>query len=118
LEERLRVSMEPIPVADGPIAQRFDEPPGGRKLYELLVHSADGEPAVTEAEHLHAAQLAAREHVSPHIRAAAAALTKEGGSVEDACVYLALSDAIDGQYDSVIVRVLRAVIRFTEGGRT
>ncbi len=123
------VRRNPAPVADGATAQRFDEPHPFHPSYEHLQICAAcqsthfevmtkhlGEPPVTEAEHLHAAQLAARAHVSPHIRAAAAALANAGGSPEDCAVYLALAEAIDGHYDGVIIRVLRAIIRFTEGG--
>lgn len=69
-------------------------------------------PPPTEAEHLHAAQLAAREHVSPCIRMAAECCDDADARV----AYHMIAAAVDGEIDPQIIRFAKALVRFVEGG--
>lgn len=70
---------------------------------------------MTEAEHLHAAQVAAREHVVPHIKAAAAEAMRAGNH-DAATFHLFMAAVVAGDLDPQIVRYAHALIRFVEAG--
>ncbi len=105
--------------------------PGGRRADELRTFDAarleaaaaaepedvpgvigGGSEPRTEAEHLHAAQVAAREYVVPHIRAAMQATD----NAEARVAYAAIAEIVAGNLDPQIVSGARALIRFVEGG--
>lgn len=67
------------------------------------------------AEHLHNAQLAARVHVCPHIRAAARTALVEGRA-DDAATFTMLAALIAGELDPLILRYGASFLRFVEGG--
>lgn len=86
-------------------------------LLTAAQHQAAYEHAVErradfEREHLHAAQIAAREHVSPRIRMAAECCDDADARV----AYHMIAAAVDGEIDPQIVRFAKALVRFVEGG--
>lgn len=106
------------PVADGPIATRFDA------AADCPACNDDGDtgqgcgcivtPPRTVGDHLHAAQLATRAHVVPHIRAASEAATAEGDpDLAAACTFFAA--LVNGDLDPAILRYGAALLRFVEG---
>lgn len=74
------------------------------------------ECAKEESDHLHAAQLAARKHVVPHIIAAAGAARAAGDEVTFEC-YMALAVAVNGDFDPKILQYGAAFLRFVAGGK-
>lgn len=148
---------EDSPVADGPIATRFDAMDlckcghvrrvhGGGVCFACastrmptpvhefaqspaqLAHAftaareadVSDEPEVAgvsmnrAAEHLHAAQLGAREHVVPHLRAASEAAAAEGDhELAAACDFFAA--LVNGDLDPAILKYGAAFLRFVQG---
>lgn len=104
------------PVADGPIATRFDAfaTDAIQEHTRFACELAARDTLPTEADYLHAAQLGARAHVVPHIKAAAAAAMKDGDH-DGATAYLALAALINGDLDPQILRYGEAFLRFVRG---
>lgn len=66
-----------------------------------------------KSEHLHAAQVAARDHVVPHLLRAAHEAAERGDS-DAASTILFVSAVVAGDLDPTIVRWARALIGFVE----
>lgn len=81
----------------------------------LVEAAAIAEPPQTFGDLLHAAQLAARQHVSPYLRAAAE-LALEQGATDDAVFCAWAARVVDGELDPALVRGASAFIRFVQGG--